>query len=80
MKNCELSPELVSRALSWINTRWSQLYQLEKEAGELSIKYLFLTNAGGAVAILGFIGASQSLGAIGAVRIALLLFALGLPS
>ena len=40
----------------YINERWSQLYELEKEWGKEAIKYLMLTNAGGAVATLSFIG------------------------
>lgn len=42
-----------------INRRWEQLYKLEKEWGEKAIKYLFLTNSGGAIATLSFIGASK---------------------
>lgn len=39
-----------------INSRWSQLHALSKETGESAIKYLFTTNAGGAVAVLAYLG------------------------
>jgi len=40
-----------------INVRWSQLYHLEKEWADKAVDYLFLVNSGGAIAMLGFIGA-----------------------
>ncbi|MDQ8205718.1 hypothetical protein [Pelagicoccus sp. SDUM812003] len=43
---------------SRINQRWEQLYELEKESALSALQYLFLTNAGGAVATLAFIGTS----------------------
>ncbi len=41
-----------------INQRWSQLYHLEKEAGDKAVQFLFLINSGGAIAVLGFIGSA----------------------
>ena len=35
-----------------ITQRWVQLYELEKEWGERALKYLLLTNSGGAIATL----------------------------
>lgn len=60
-----------------INQRWGQLYELEKEWGEKAYKYLLLTNAGGAIATLSFLGAAP--GAIGmfGAKLALLLFLVG---
>ena len=43
----------------YINRRWEQLYGLEKEWGERTLKFLFLTNSGGAIATLSFIGAAK---------------------
>jgi uncharacterized membrane protein len=42
-----------------INERWRQLHALEKEWAERAVQYLFLTNAGGAIATLSFLGASE---------------------
>lgn len=60
-----------------INRRWGQLYELEKEWGERALKYLFLTNSGGAIATLSFLGAAKELTGIG-TKVALFLFVLGL--
>lgn len=63
---------------SQINQRWGQLYELEKDWGEKALKYLLLTNSGGAIATLSFLGASPTaLGIVGA-KIALSLFLVGL--
>ena len=43
---------------AYISSRWSQLYELQKEWGTLAVKYIILLNSGGAVATLGFIGTS----------------------
>ncbi len=62
---------------SHINQRWGQLYELEKEWGERALKYLLLTNSGGAIATLGFLGASpEAINMLGA-KISLFLFVLG---
>jgi len=60
-----------------INRRWGQLYELEKEWGERALKYLFLTNSGGAIATLSFLGAAKELTGVG-TKIALFLFVLGI--
>ena len=65
---------------SYINTRWSQLYELEKEWGKEAIKYLLLTNAGGAVATLSFIGTSQEIRESLPPKLALIFFIIGLVS
>jgi hypothetical protein len=60
-----------------ISQRWEQLYELEKEWGERALRYLLLTNSGGAIATLSFLGAAP--GAIGmhGAKVALLLFLFG---
>lgn len=63
---------------TYINQRWGQLYELDKEWGKEAIKYLLLVNAGGAVATLSFIGTSDVVRAAVTPKIALLLFFLGL--
>ena len=60
-----------------INRRWGQLYELEKEWGEKALKYLILTNSGGAIATLSFLGAAKELTGVG-TKLALFLFVLGL--
>lgn len=60
-----------------INRRWGQLYELEKEWGERALKYLFLTNSGGAIATLSFMGAAKEYNVIG-TKVGLFLFVLGI--
>ena len=60
-----------------INRRWGQLYELEKEWSEKALKYLILTNSGGAIATLSFLGTAKELTGLG-TKFALFLFVLGL--
>ena len=60
-----------------VNERWGQLYNLEKEWGERTLRYLLVTNAGGAIATLSFLGASSVAFELKPLRIALVLFILG---
>ena len=60
-----------------INQRWRQLYELEKEWGERVLRYLLLTNAGGAIATLGFLGGYPTAIKMLGVKISLVLFVLG---
>ena len=57
MKFSETPEPIRKGRIDYINRRWEQLYELEKEAGLSALQYLFLTNAGGAAAMLAFIGA-----------------------
>lgn len=41
--------------VEYINRRWGQLHELEERAVEQAYRYLFLTNSGGAVAVLAYI-------------------------
>jgi hypothetical protein len=61
-----------------VNQRWGQLYELEKEWGERALRYLLITNSGGAIATLSFLGASQTALAMQNVRFALVLFVAGI--
>jgi len=60
-----------------INQRWGQLYELEKEWGERALKYLLLTNSGGAIATLGFLGASPAAINMLGAKISLFFFVFG---
>lgn len=62
----------------FINQRWSELHALEKECGNRALRYLLLTNSGGAIAILGFLGTSKIAIEMMGVKIALVLFVLGI--
>lgn len=62
-----------------IEGRWSQLYHLSKESGDSAIRYLFTTNAGGAVAVLAYLGSVvQSGGVPWTAKFALVCFFTGL--
>lgn len=41
----------------YVSARWEQLYELQKDAGDDAIKYLFTVNSGGAIGTLAYIGA-----------------------
>ncbi len=73
----QLDPATKEVLNAHINRRWGQLYELEKEWGERALKYLFLTNSGGAIATLSFLGAAKELTGVG-TKVALFLFVLGL--
>jgi hypothetical protein len=61
----------------YINARLSQLNQLTKEWGDKAINYVMLTNAGGAVAVLSFMGGSGKVREMAGPIIALGCFSLG---
>lgn len=67
-----------NQRIDYINQRWSQLYELEKESGDKALKYLLLTNSGGAIATLSFLGASKFAIEMLGVKAALFLFMLGI--
>ena len=71
------SPDLRHIIDGHINQRWGQLYELEKEWGDRALKYLLMTNSGGAIATLSFLGASQVAIQMTGAKVALFLFILG---
>jgi len=75
MKFSEMKDHYRNSCVSYIEQRWEQLNGLEKEWGERSLKYLMLTNSGGAIAVLSFIGASKASGL--SVKVSLILFVIG---
>jgi hypothetical protein len=58
MKYDDLTDEGKQDYVDAVNVRWGQLHALSKEHAEGGIKYLFTTNAGGAVAVLTYLGAT----------------------
>ena len=64
-------------SINYLNQRWRQLYELEKEWGEKAVNYLFLTNAGGAIATLSFLGAAKDAIYLPCIKLALVTFVLG---
>jgi len=71
------NPEIRQSLNTYINQRWGQLYELEKEWGERALKYLLLTNSGGAIATLSFLGASPTAINLLGAKISLFLFVSG---
>ncbi len=70
-------PVVQQQQFNFISSRWGQLSTLVKEWTEKAVKFLTLTNAGGAVAVLSFMGASDEVRSMFWPRIALFCFALG---
>ena len=62
----------------YINHRWKQLQALASESESSAIRYLFITNAGGCVALLTFIGTRKNVDELNtAILISLCIFLLG---
>lgn len=64
-------------SLGFLDKRWERLNAWFNAEWENAAKYLFLTNAGGAVAVLSFLGASKDLRGNCCLALALLAFAVG---
>ena len=73
----KLEPEVRTRCASFIDQRWAQLYELRKTAAERAVRYLLLTNSGGAIATLSFLGAYEGELDASSIRNALSLFGAG---
>lgn len=78
MKLNETETQLRAARLKYIDTRWEQLNGLSKDAAERAIKYLMLTNAGGAVAMLSYFGANEEVRVLIAPKFALGFFLFGI--
>jgi hypothetical protein len=76
-KISQIEPALRQPYIDQINQRWGQLYSLEKEWHEKAWKYLFLTNSGGAVAMLSFLGGYSDYSSKWLLSVGLSLFVLG---
>jgi hypothetical protein len=60
-----------------ISARWAQLNQLTKEWSDKAINYVLLTSAGGAVAVLSFMGGSDKVRQMAGPWFALICFSVG---
>jgi hypothetical protein len=60
LKYSEHSDEAKQARLDYINSRWKELNELQREAGRLAGTYLMVTNSGGAVAVLSYMGAMKT--------------------
>lgn len=75
--NCVESEEL-ERRNKVISDRWGELHGLYTKYVDEIIKHLFYVNAGGAGAVLGFMGSSEIVRKLFFVQVSLCCFALGL--
>lgn len=73
-----MTSDLNQRQDAFVNVRWGQLYALEKDWGERALRYLLLTNFGGAVATISFLGASEQARVLLGVKVSLGLFLVGI--
>jgi len=78
MKYKETTKKLNAECSKYISDRFSQIIQAIDYWADLSVKYLIYVNAGGAIVILGFMGASSSVRDMLGSRLALLSFVFGL--
>ena len=73
-----VKPEDIERRNKVISDRWSELHGFYTKCADEITKYLFYVNAGGAGAVLGFMGSSEIVSKFLSVRISLGCFAAGL--
>jgi len=64
MKLSEENAELRAVHIQYVNTRWKQLYEMVAGTSKDAITYLMVTNSGGAIAVLSFMGAMKSINPI----------------
>ena len=76
-KYSKTEPDIRNQRIDHLNTRWGQLYNLEKDWGERAIRYILMTNTGGAIATLSFLGTSDTALSLSAVKVALFFFIFG---
>jgi len=74
----DVKPEVITERNKYISDRWSELHAFYTSCADEIKKYLFYVNAGGAGAVLGFMGASDDVRGLVFVRISLCFFAIGL--
>ena len=77
MNFTQMDPVTRQNSVEHLNQRWRQLYELDKEWGERGIQFLFLTNSGGAIATLSFLGAAKDTPNLICLKFSLMAFALG---
>lgn len=60
MRLSEHSPEERATNVAYIDHRWKELADLQREAAASATTYLMVANSGGAVAVLSFMGAMKT--------------------
>jgi hypothetical protein len=75
-KFSSLAPEIQEKLIASVDGRWAQLYGMERDWGAKVYKYLLLTNSGGAIALLSFLGTDKAPKVL-AAKLALMCFVLG---
>jgi hypothetical protein len=78
MRYSELDSLYRQDVIDSIKQRWEQLYELEKEWSDKAVKFLFLTNSGGAIALLSFLGTGAILIQSSYVKFGLISFVVGI--
>ncbi|WP_421955638.1 hypothetical protein [Polaromonas sp.] len=73
----ELDQDRKGRVIAHVDRRWGQLHGLEKDWGDKTYKFLLLTNSGGAIATLSFLGAFGKALNIFPAKLALFAFVAG---
>ncbi len=48
-KYSKTEPDIRNQRIDHLNTRWGQLYNLEKDWGERAVRYILMTNSGGEI-------------------------------
>ncbi len=78
MKYSNTPIPLRAEKISYIKERLRELSRLCEEAELRVLRYLMFTNAGGATAVMGFMGASGKVRSLIGVKVALICFVFGL--
>ena len=76
--NTSVPAEIIKSRDKYISERWEQLYNVSTEHAKETIQYLFIVNAGGTGALLGFLGVSEKARSSGFLIAALCCFSAGL--
>lgn len=75
-----MTSDLNQRQDAFVNVWWGQLYALEKDWGERALRFLLITNSGGAVTTISFLGASEHARGLLGVKVSLGLFLVGVST
>ena len=78
MKYSEVTKECREANRSYINERWNQLNGFVQKYSDHAIRYIFFTNAGGAIAVLGFMGTFDRVKELTSPKVSLFFFLSGL--
>lgn len=78
MKYSQHTPELRQVRVAYIDERWHELAELQRDAGKTAATYLMVCNSGGAVTVLSFMGAMKTTTPFHTAPAMLLSFVLGI--